>query len=598
MLTDAEMEAVRLSLSIALRSVLFSLPLAVAVAWLLTRRALRGRLFLDALVHLPLVLPPVVVGYLLLLLFGMRGPIGGWLYEHFGVQLVFTSAGAALATAVMSFPLMVRAIRISLEGIDPGLEDAARTLGAGPWDRFFTVTLPLMLPGILAGAQRGHGVCRRARRVRCGHHVRVQHSRRDAHVAVGPLHSVADARGRRDGGATGGDFLFARAARLDHGRIHRATRAAHVGQVTERMFSIRAKKRRDGFALDVAIDVSAPGVVALFGRSGCGKTTLVNIVAGLLRADEAHVEIDGVTLEGAGKYLPAEQRRIGYVFQDARLFPHLDVMSNLRYGEKRARDGERRITLDLVAPMLGLEPLLSRRVHQLSGGERQRIALGRALLSQPRLLLLDEPLASLDAARREEVLPYLEKLRDELAIPIIYVSHQFEEVLRLATHVVLMDRGKVLSQGSLDDLSLHPELRAIVGLDGVGAVLRGAVESVDGGIGLASVRIGNNVLQLNLRAARAGSAVRIQLLARDIILATSRPENLSVRNVLTGTVARIVADDEDTDLVYVDIGGASVLARVTRAASMALALRTGTPVWVLVKTVSIRGHAFLSHEER
>lgn len=152
MLTAAEVDAVRLSLSIALRSVLFSLPLAVVVAWLLSRRALRGRLLLDAIVHLPLVLPPVVVGYLLLLLFGMRGPIGGWLYEIFGIQLVFTSAGAALATAVMSFPLMVRAIRISLEGVDAGLEDAARTLGAGPWDRFFSVTLPLMLPGILAGA--------------------------------------------------------------------------------------------------------------------------------------------------------------------------------------------------------------------------------------------------------------------------------------------------------------------------------------------------------------------------------------------------------------------------------------------------------------
>jgi molybdate transport system permease protein len=150
-LTAAETEAVRLSLSVALRSVLVSLPLAVGVAWLLTRRRLRGRVVLDAFVHLPLVLPPVVVGYLLLLLFGMRGPIGGWLYETFGIQLVFTRAGAALATAVMTFPLMVRAIRISLEGIDPGLEDAARTLGAGPWDRFFTVTLPLMLPGILAG---------------------------------------------------------------------------------------------------------------------------------------------------------------------------------------------------------------------------------------------------------------------------------------------------------------------------------------------------------------------------------------------------------------------------------------------------------------
>jgi molybdate transport system permease protein len=151
-MTAAELDALRLSLSVALRSVLFSLPFAVAIAWVLARGRLRGRVFLDAFVHLPLVLPPVVVGYLLLLVFGMRGPVGRWLYEQFGVQLVFTTAGAALATAVMTFPLMVRAIRLSLEGIDPGLEDAARTLGAGPWDRFFTITLPLMLPGILAGA--------------------------------------------------------------------------------------------------------------------------------------------------------------------------------------------------------------------------------------------------------------------------------------------------------------------------------------------------------------------------------------------------------------------------------------------------------------
>ena len=152
MLTAAELDAIRLSLSIAARSVLVSLPFAVLFAWLLARGRWRGKVLLDALIHLPLVLPPVVVGYLLLLLFGARGPIGGWLEESFGIRLVFTSAGAALATAVMSFPLMVRAIRISLEGIDPGLEDAARTLGAGPWDRFTSVTLPLMLPGVLAGA--------------------------------------------------------------------------------------------------------------------------------------------------------------------------------------------------------------------------------------------------------------------------------------------------------------------------------------------------------------------------------------------------------------------------------------------------------------
>lgn len=379
------------------------------------------------------------------------------------------------------------------------------------------------------------------------------------------------------------------------------------------MFSIRAKKRRDAFVLDVDIEVLAPGVVALFGRSGCGKTTLVNIVAGLLPADEAHIVIDGWALDENGKALLAEHRRIGYVFQDARLFPHLDVMGNLRYGEKRAkslglsnlenvkinpRRDAARITLEKIAPLLGLEPLLTRRVHQLSGGERQRVALGRALLTNPRLLILDEPLASLDAARREEVLPYLEKLRDELAIPMIYVSHQFEEVLRLATHVVLMDNGKVLSQGSLDELSLHPELRAIVGPEAVGAVVHGLVESVDGGTGLARIRVGSNVLQIHLREARAGAHIRAQLLARDIILATSRPDNLSVRNIMTGTIARIVPDDEDTELVYVDIGGASILSRVTRAASVALGLRAGLPVWALVKSVSIRGHAFVEGPAR
>lgn len=359
------------------------------------------------------------------------------------------------------------------------------------------------------------------------------------------------------------------------------------------MFNIQARKQRDGFTLDVAIEVSAPGVVALFGRSGCGKTTLVNIIAGLLPADEAHITIDGLVLEDtrAGRRVPAQRRRIGYVFQDARLFPHLNVLGNLRYGERRA-SGQVRITLDFVTQLLGLAPLLQRRVHQLSGGERQRVALGRALLAQPRLLLLDEPLASLDAARREEVLPYLEKLRDELAVPMIYVSHQLEEVLRLATHVVLLDRGHVLAQAGLAELSLNPLLRSIIGPESVGAVLLGKVEAVDSLTSLAAIRIGTSVLHVALRGARTGACVRVHLLARDVILATSRPENLSVRNVLEGRIAHIIADDADTDLIYVDIGGASVLARVTRAARAALGLKDALRVWVLVKAVSIRGHTF------
>jgi molybdate transport system ATP-binding protein len=362
------------------------------------------------------------------------------------------------------------------------------------------------------------------------------------------------------------------------------------------MFSIRALKRRDGFTLDVAIDVSASGVVGLFGRSGCGKTTLVNIVAGLLAADEAHVEIDGVVLEDSRSRtrVPAERRRIGYVFQDARLFPHLDALANLRYAERRARGVEKRISLDFVVHLLGLEQLLQRRIQKLSGGERQRVALGRALLSQPRLLLLDEPLASLDIARREEVLPYFERLRDELSIPMIYVSHQFEEVLRLATHAVLLEQGRVVTQGTLDDVSLHPDLRAIVGPEAVGSVLTGTVEAHGADIaGLAAIRVGANVVHVALRDARAGASVRVQLLARDVIIATTRPENISVRNVMTGTIARIANDDADTDMVHIDIGGPLVLARVTRAASAALDLKQGKSIWALVKAVSIRGHAFV-----
>ncbi len=359
---------------------------------------------------------------------------------------------------------------------------------------------------------------------------------------------------------------------------------------------IHATHHRDGFTLEVAIDVPTPGTVALFGRSGCGKTTLANIVAGLLEPDAASIEVDGVVLEDTRtrQRLPAERRRIGYVFQDARLFPHFNVLGNLRYGERRAPAGERRITLEHVVELLGLQSLLQRRSRELSGGERQRVALGRALLSQPRLLLLDEPLASLDAARREDVLPYLERLRDELAIPIVYVSHQFDEVMRLATHVVLMDNGRVVTQGAVEQVSLHPQLRAIVGADAAGAVLSGSIVAADPHTGLAAIRVGEGTLNVTLRDARPGAAVRVQVLARDVILAVFPPEGLSVRNILAGTIVHIGSDDADTDLVQVDVGGAIVLARVTRAALQALSLCTGMTIYVLVKAVSIRGHAFLA----
>jgi molybdate transport system ATP-binding protein len=360
------------------------------------------------------------------------------------------------------------------------------------------------------------------------------------------------------------------------------------------MLKVQAIKNRDGFTLHAEFEAPTPGIVALFGRSGCGKSTLVDIISGLLEPDAGYVRLDDTTLTDTRAELsvPAERRRIGYVFQDARLFPHFSVLGNLRYGHKRAPSNEHAISLDEVVGLLGLGSLLRRRPGELSGGERQRVSLGRALLSQPRLLLLDEPLSALDVARREEVLPYLEALRDRLAIPMVYVSHQFDEVLRLATHVVLMDSGRVIAQGSLTEISLRPELRAIVGPDAIGAVVDGVITRVDPTGGMSDLQLGRGVLHVSMRDASVGSRVRVQLLARDIILATESPHALSVRNALQGTVAEITPDDHETILVKVDIGGPIVLARVTQAAVDALALRPGSTVWVLVKAVSTQGHAF------
>jgi molybdate transport system ATP-binding protein len=364
------------------------------------------------------------------------------------------------------------------------------------------------------------------------------------------------------------------------------------------MLRVSAVKQRDGFVLRAHFEAPTPAVVALFGRSGCGKTTIVNLIAGLLAPDEGRIQLDDTVLTDtrAGIAIPAERRRIGYVFQDARLFPHFNVRGNLCYGLKRStrpqNGADHAIGFDEVVALLGLTNLLDRRPHQLSGGERQRVGLGRALLSQPRLLLLDEPLASLDEARKEEVLPYLEALREKLALPMVYVSHRFEEVLRLATHVVLIEAGQVMVQGTLAAVSLRPELRAIIGPDLVGAVLDGVVTHVDVPRGMVDLQVGNGSLYVSLQNATLGSRVRVQLLARDIILATQQPVGLSVRNELRGVIAEMTPDESDAVLVNVDIGGAMVLARVTREAVQALDLQPGSQVWVLVKAVSTRGHAF------
>jgi molybdate transport system ATP-binding protein len=360
------------------------------------------------------------------------------------------------------------------------------------------------------------------------------------------------------------------------------------------MLQVSLTKRRGEFTLAAAFAAPTPGVIALFGRSGSGKTTLIEMLAGLLPPDAGEVQLAGTTLTDTrrGIAVAAERRRIGYVFQDARLFPHMTVAGNLRYGQNRAGAAPHFIRFEEVVELLGLGALSGRRPHQLSGGERQRVALGRALLAQPQLLLLDEPLASLDVARREEVLPYLERLRDWLAIPMVYVSHQFDEVLRLATWLVLLEAGRVLADGPVGELSVRPELRSVLAPDLVGSVVDGLVTRVDAAAGTVELAVGAGKLQASLRDAPAGTRVRVQLLARDIILATQPIQGLSVRNALLGTVVDATPDDPGSVLVKVDVGGPLVLARISTAALEALRLRPGDAVWALVKAVSTRGHVF------
>ena len=349
------------------------------------------------------------------------------------------------------------------------------------------------------------------------------------------------------------------------------------------MLEVTAQLRRGDFALDVRFEAPTPGVIALFGRSGCGKTTVLHAIAGLLTPESGRIALEGVTWFEAGvTNSRAERRRIGCVFQDARLFPHFSVLGNLRYGARRAPSDSRRIAEADVVDLLGLGELLSRRPHQLSGGERHRVAIGRALLSQPRLLLLDEPLAAQDLARRAELLPYLERLCTQLRLPIVYVSHQFDEVVRLASHVVLIDTGRVVAQGSVGEIAQSPALRAIVGPDELGAVVDGEIESLDPASGRARVRVGASSIGVSLSGARVGQRARVHLPAREIVLALEAPTVAMSADVLPGKVTVVEEESSHSLLVAVDVGGAVVFARVPRDAAVASALAPGRPVSLLI----------------
>ena len=351
--------------------------------------------------------------------------------------------------------------------------------------------------------------------------------------------------------------------------------------------AVDIKHRLGRFLLDVRFEASS-GLIALFGRSGSGKTSVINIVAGLIRPDEGWVKIDedGLVDTRKGLFLPPHRRRIGYVFQEGRLFPHLTVRQNLLYGRwfatKSAGDD-----LDRVVELLGIGGLLDRRPGRLSGGEKQRVAIGRALLANPRLLLMDEPLASLDEARKAEILPYVERLRDHGDVPIVYVSHSIAEVTRLASAMVLLSEGKVAAVGPVHEVMQRVDLFPLTGRAEAGAIVSATVERHDEGYALTELRSRAGVWKLPHIDAGVGARLRLRVRARDVMLARSAPVDLSALNVFSGVVAAIGPGERPIKDVRVDCNGEALMARLTRYSIERLQLAPGVPVYALVKSVAL-----------
>ena len=341
-----------------------------------------------------------------------------------------------------------------------------------------------------------------------------------------------------------------------------------------------------GFALDVDLDLPGRGVTAVFGASGSGKTTLLRCIAGLERAPEGRLIVAGDIWQDTSTWLPTYKRPLGVVFQDASLFPHLTVLGNLNYGLRRTKSN-RRVSLDHAIELLGIGALLARKPERLSGGERQRVAIARAVALSPRLLLMDEPLSALDLKRRTEILPYLERLHEELEIPVLYVSHMPDEVARLADHLVLIDAGRVVASGPLRETLTRLDLPLKLGGDS-GAVIEGKIGEVDQQWHLVRVDFDGGSLWTRDQGITVGRRVRVRVLANDVSLALEKSENTSIQNLLPGTVDAIADDAHPGQLlVRVRVGKVVLLVSVTRRAAATLRLAAGQELWVQVKSVAL-----------
>ncbi len=353
------------------------------------------------------------------------------------------------------------------------------------------------------------------------------------------------------------------------------------------MINFEFELQRPEFHLQLATTLPERGVIALFGRSGCGKTTLLRCLAGLEPRVKGRLQVGDCVWQNNALFLPPQKRSVGYVFQEGRLFPHLSVHGNLYYGYQRISASERRIHPEQIIELLGLAEFLQRYPNELSGGQRQRVAIGRALLTSPQLLLMDEPLAALDAISKAEILPWLERLHCALSIPVIYVSHALEEVARLADHMVLLEDGKLRAQGPLQQLLTRSDL-PLAHSDRATSILDAQVVGYDEHYRLAELSFAGIHLKVPCEQAPRGEHLRIGLAARDMVLSLAPPNESSTLNVLPVSVIDISPDAHPAHvLVRLGVADAVLLARITRHSLDALKLAAGQRVYAQIKAVAI-----------
>ncbi len=353
--------------------------------------------------------------------------------------------------------------------------------------------------------------------------------------------------------------------------------------------SIRARFRLayESFALDVDLAMPGTGVTALFGPSGSGKTTLLRCVAGFERAPGGFLALGDHIWQDQNTFVPTHRRSIGYVFQDAALFPHLTVQGNLEFGLRRIAKADRRVSLDQAITLLGIGHLLSRKPERLSGGERQRVAIARALAVSPRILLLDEPLAALDLARKREILPYLEQLHEALQIPVLYVTHSPDEVARIADHLVVLEQGRVFASGPIAEVMSRLDLPRSEDED-AGVVIEATAAERDADWHLLRAAVPGGSLWVQDNGVAIGRRLRLRVLARDVSLALTHCDDVSILNLLPGTVTAIAESGHPAArLAQIDIGGTLLLARLTARSVHALDLRPGKQVWAQLKSVAV-----------